>query len=111
MKIIEVSEFLENLIEKTENKTEIKFYTRFIKILNQLEKTLLTKEQILLVEEKLEELDFQSIKEKTYRNIKKKFLKFSTYLEEEFKVVQEGYYTSLGMSFGMMIGLATATIF
>lgn len=111
MKILEVLEFLENLVEKTEKKSEIKFYTRFIKILESLKKLNLSEDKISLIETKLEELDFQSIQEKTYRDMKKKFLKFSTYLEEEFKIIQEGYYTSLGMSFGMMIWLATATIF
>jgi hypothetical protein len=71
----------------------------------------LSEVKIKLIEIKLEELDLQSIQVKKHRDLKKKFLKLTTYLEVEFKLIQEGHYTSLGIVFGMMFGLVIATSF
>ena len=71
MKITEVIEYLENLIEKSDKKSEINFYQRFIQILKSLQNLDLPKDKINLIENKLEELDLQSIQEKQLRYLKK----------------------------------------
>jgi hypothetical protein len=111
MKIQETIEFLTNLIEKTNKKWEINFYRSFIKMLESLSAKKLSEDKIKWIEIKLEELDLQSIQVKKHRDLKKKFLKLTTYLEVEFKLIQEGHYTSLGIVFGMIFGLVMARSF
>ena len=96
------------LVNKTDNKSERKVYDKFIGILSNLQGRDLTEEQVLSIEEKMEELNLKVEPANTKRSFKRKLSSFTKYLQDKLSLVTEGYYTALGMSLGVMLGVAVA---
>jgi hypothetical protein len=109
MKIKDIINFLEDLMNTTDKKSEKAFYKKFSLILFSLEKKGLDKEKVILIENKLEKLDLKVINEKRVKYLKWKLTQFTQFLEEEFSFIESWHYVSLGIVFWMMIGLAIAT--
>jgi hypothetical protein len=109
MNIKETIEFLENLKNNSEKKSEINLYKLFWDILISIEWLKLSEEKIKNISSKLEELNIDSIQEKQYKYIKKQYIAFTQYLENEHKLIEKWRYLSLWMTFWMMFWLAIAT--
>jgi len=70
MKIKDTINFIESLIDNTKKKSEIKFYKIFNNVLLSLENKKLNKDKIILIENKLEELNLTLNQEKRVKYIK-----------------------------------------
>jgi hypothetical protein len=106
MTIIEASQFFKRVLKETVNKREIKVYKNFIDILSNLKTRDLTEIQLLLIEDKIKFLNLKSCPENKRRYFSKKLNVFKQFLNDEFSLITEGYYTALGMSLGMCFGVA-----
>ncbi len=105
MTINDTINFLESLLTQTDKKSEIKVYENFIAILSNLKNRELTNEELQSIEEELETLDLKSNPENKKRYFSKKLAEFKKYLKDKLSLISEGYYTAIGMSLGMIIGL------
>lgn len=108
MKIKDTINFIQDLNNNTQKKSEKNFYNNFTNILSSLEKKDLNKGQIVLIENKLEELDLMSIQDNRIKYLKWKLREFTQFLEKEFSFIEQWHYVSLGMVYWMMIWLAVA---
>jgi len=106
MSITEATEIFKKLLKETSNKRELKIYKGFITILTNLESRDLTEKQLLLVEDEIKILNLKSNPENKRRYFSKKLNIFKEFLKDEFSLITEGYYTSLGMVLGMCLGVA-----
>ncbi|WP_421764798.1 hypothetical protein [Ekhidna sp.] len=104
MKLSEALDFFKDLIEKTNDKSESKVYQGFINILSNLKNRELTEQQLNSIELKLDSLDLLANSENRKKYLKRKLNEFTTYLNKEFSFITEGYYTGIGMVYGMMFG-------
>lgn len=109
MNIKETIEFLENLKNNSEKKYELNLYRLFSELLISLEWLKLPEDKIKNISKKLVELNVDSIQEKQYKYIKKQYIAFTQYLENEHKLIEKWRYLSLWMTFWMMFWLAIAT--
>lgn len=109
MNIKQTIDFLENLQNISEKKCEKKLYNLFSEILNSLDTLDLPENTYKSITEKLKELKIDSVQEKQYKYIKRQYSLFTTYLENEYKLVEKWRYLWLGMSLWMVFGLAIAT--
>jgi len=103
--------FFEDLITKTDIKSEIKIYNSFIAILTDLKSKKLTQKQYQVIEKELDKLELKlaTVNKKRYFN--KKLNIFKNYLLKEFSLITEGYYTAIGLSLGMAFGVAFGASF
>jgi len=111
MKLGDALDILNNLIEKTNSKSELKIYQGFIKILLNLKNRELTDQQVKSIEFKLDSLDLLEKAENGKKHYRKKFNELTTYLNKEFSFIMSGHYTSLGMVYGMMFGSGMGMVF
>lgn len=109
MNIKETIEFLENLKNNSEKKYELNLYRLFSELLISLEWLQLSEDKIKNISKKIEELHIDSIQEKQYKYIKKQYISFTQYLENEHKLIEKWRYLSLWMTFWMIFWLAIAT--
>ena len=108
MKLNKALDHFKILANRTDNKRERKVYDKFVGILSNLQTRDLSEEQILSIEEKMEELNLSEKPIYAKKSPKKKLSLFIKYLQEKLSLVTEGYYTALGVTFGMMLGVALA---
>lgn len=111
MNIIEASSFFEKLLKETDNKREIKIYRSFITILSNLKSRDLADNKLLSIENELKILNLKAYPENKRKYFSKKLNAFKGYLNEEFSLISDGYYTAIGMSLGMCFGVAIGTSF
>ncbi|NQW36145.1 MAG: hypothetical protein HQ471_03975 [Flavobacteriales bacterium] len=112
MNLTETLIFFENLLITTDKKSEIKIYKSFIEILSDLKNRNLSDYQYQLIDEKLNSFEFKTDYKNKRKQFKKKLTDFKKFLISEFSLIQEGYYTGLGIGIGMCFGLALgASIF
>lgn len=105
MTIQETIAFLNNLLSKTNSKSEQKTYTCFINLLKAVKnKEELNSEQLQAIEEHLGSLELRATTSNQKKYIYKKLEAFKTYLKNNFSLIVEGHYTTLGMVFGMIFG-------
>jgi hypothetical protein len=109
MNIIETSEFFKKLLKLTTNKRERKVYQEFSTILINLISRDLSQEELLRIESEIRALKLKSNSKNKRRFFIKKLNMFKQFLNKEFLLISEGYYTSLGMSLGMCFGVAIGT--
>ena len=109
MKINAISDFFKNLINETEEKSEIKVYKKFIAILSDLNNKDLTEKQLKLIEDELETLNLNPPDRKKY--FKLKFTQFTKFLKHKLSMISEGYYTSIGIGLGLSFGVAFGAAF
>ena len=100
----------ESLITKTTKTSEIKIYEKFIYTLTVLDHRAFSKAEIQSIEAALDGLQLESNPDNRKKFFKKSLSKFETYLKDTFDLTNKGYYTqlygSLGLSFGIMFGVA-----
>ncbi|MFT4696926.1 MAG: hypothetical protein ACI9SJ_000042 [Flavobacteriaceae bacterium] len=111
MTIIEASQFFKRVLKETDNKREIKVYNSFIDILSNLKTRDLTEEQFLLINNEIKTLNLKSNPENKRRFFNKKLTIFKRFLKDNFSLITEGYYTTLGISLGMSFGVAIGASF
>ncbi len=99
------------LVSETTEKSEIKVYRDFIKILVNLEKRSFTKSEVQSIETELDALSINSAKTNKIKQLKKSLQQFKKYLKDTFSLITKGYYTYLGITFGASIGLLSGIIF
>ncbi len=104
MKIKATSVNFESLIIETDKKSEIRVYKMFIAVLSDLENKELSDKQIQSIENKLETLQLNESHENRKKYFNKKYSELLKFLKDEFSFVSEGYYTGIGMIFGMIFG-------
>lgn len=102
--------FFESLKTETTKKSEIKVYEKFIYNLSELENRAFSEEQIHSLEKELVSLDLNSNPANRKKFFKKALSKFERYLKEILSLTTKGYYKhlygGLGLSFGVMFGVA-----
>jgi hypothetical protein len=64
----------------------------------------------LLIWKKIEELDLWSTQDKKSKYLKWKLAQFTKFLEDDFSLIEQWHYMSLGMALWMVVGLAIAGI-
>ncbi len=111
MNINEANDFFKSLITGTDKKSELKVYESFIAILSDLKNKDLTEKQLQSIEEKLDTLKLKANPQNRKKHFKRKYTEFTTYLKDEFSLITEGYYTGIGMVFGMMFGTSLGIVF
>ena len=99
------------LVSETNNRSEIKVYRDFIKILTNLEKRNLTESEVDSLETELDALDLNSTAPNKKRHFKKALQQFKIYLKDTFSLITKGYYTNLGITYGASAGLLLGIIF
>ncbi len=105
MTITETMTFFKTLLKETKKKREIKIYKDFVGILSNLKSRDLSDHELMLIENEIEFLNLKS------KHGNRKLNAFKTYLNKEFSLITEGYYTALGMSLGLCFGVAIGTTF
>ncbi len=104
MTINETIDFFERLLTETDLKSEIRLYKKFIAVLHDLTNKSLSEIQILSIEKRLENLQINTNSENRKKYFNKEYISFLKFLKDEFSFVSEGYYTGIGMIFGMIFG-------
>ena len=111
MTINDTINFFESLQTQANKKSEIKIYKDFIAILSILKNRELKDEQYQSIQKELESLKLKSNPNNKRRYYGKKLNEFKTYLEKEFSLISEGYYTAIGIGIGMSLGVAIGASF
>jgi hypothetical protein len=92
------------LLTETIQKREIRIYNKFISLLSGLNKIALSKEQIQLIEQQLDDLKLKSRPANIRKFYNKKYAAFEQYLRTKHSLSTEGYYTAIGLSLGLSLG-------
>tara|TARA_R110001599_G_scaffold203055_1_gene399981 strand:- start:6165 stop:6641 length:477 start_codon:yes stop_codon:yes gene_type:complete len=111
MSIKEALDLFKNLLADTTQKRETKLYKKFIGLLSGLNEMKLEKEKEQQIEEYIEGLRLNAIKERRHRAFTKKYREFTDYLKTKFSFVTEGYYTAVGLSLGLSFGAGLGVTF
>ncbi|MBL4585526.1 MAG: hypothetical protein JKX84_00505 [Flavobacteriales bacterium] len=111
MKLSKALDHFKVLASKADNKPERKVYNKFVGILSNLQDRDLTEDEVQSIEEKMEELNLNGELSNTKRNFNRKPSSFTKYLIEKLSLITEGYYTALGITFGVTLGVAVAPMF
>lgn len=106
MTLTEAIDHFENLLFKTDKKSEIKTYQAFIGILSDLSERDLTDMELQSIEAELERLQLKVKPENEKKYFRKKLATFKEYLKNEHSFISEGYYTGMGIALGMAFGLS-----
>ena len=109
MKIQEALDFIKGLLDRSTRKSEFKFYNNFHKILASLKKREFTEEEIKTIELELESLDLTITSINQFKELKKKYTKFISFLETDFSLITPGHYTNSSMIYGMIFGSGIGT--
>ncbi len=104
MTINETIDFFKRLVIETDKKSEIRVYKKFIAVLSDLVNNNLSEIQIQSIEKKLEDLQLNVNQENRKKYFNKKYNELLKFLKDEFSLISEGYYTGIGMIFGMIFG-------
>ena len=100
--------YVNDLSVNTDNKNEKYIYNIFSNILKSLENLNLNEDQLLLIWNKIEELDLSSNQVKKLKYIKIKLNEFKKFLKDEINLIQEWYYIWIWMTFWMVFWIAVA---
>ena len=104
MKINDAAQLFRNRLSNTNKKDEIKVYERLIAVLEDLEQHHLSSMQIQTIEEKLTSLNLDSDSDKNGKFFNLQFNLFTDYLRTDLSLITEGYYTGIGIVFGILFG-------
>ena len=100
--------FLKKQLSKTNEKSEIKTFERFIGILQKLKEKDLSTEQKEGIESYLQYLELEKIPSFSNEMFKHKLTKFRKYLKNKLRFVPKNYYTTWAASFGLSFAVAFA---
>ena len=104
-------DYFQRLVSETSNKSEIKVYQEFIRIISRLEERDLSEPEIIEIETELTRLDLISNTVHNQRFYNKALAQFEKYLKNTFSLTTRGYYTKTGIALGMTFGLLFGIIF
>lgn len=96
---------IDRLRNETTTKTELNIFSDFLRILSKLKIRELSKEEILSIELKLDELNLESKPMFRKRHFRKALTNFEKHIEESLSLVSKDYYTKLGIVLGASIGM------
>ena len=108
MKLNEALDHFKTLAGRSNIKKEQKVYDKFVGIFSDLNNRASTGEHVLSIEEKIDELHIGVESDTTLRGLKRKLSAFTKFLQEKLSLVTDGYYTALGITFGVALGVAFA---
>ena len=97
--------FLKKQLSKTNKKSEIKTFEKFIGILNNLKEKDLNSEQIDGIESYIKYLELEKIPSFSNEMFKQKLSKFKKYLKTKLRFVPNSYYSNIGISFAISFAI------
>lgn len=100
--------FLQKQLSKTNDKSEVKTFEKFIGILQNLKEKDLTTEQRNGIESYLQYLELEKIPSFSNEMFQHKLTKFRKYLKNKLRFVPKNYYTTWATSFGFSFAVAFA---
>ena len=100
--------FLKKQLSKTNDKSEIKTFEKFIAILQSLKEKDLSPEQIDGIESYIQFLELEKIPSFSNEMFKQKLTKFKKYLKNKLHFVPNNYYTTWTASFGLSFAVGFA---
>lgn len=108
MTIQDASDFIEKLISETENPSDKKIYSKFLKVLSELKQKQLSEKEKKIIEDNLEGIipELNSLKNK-----KKVFRKLIYFLIKKLTIVPKKYYSELGVGLGVALGVSAGMSF
>lgn len=98
-------DYFKSIVSKTSNKSEIRIYKEFIRILTSLEERDLSVSEIKAIETELKRLNLDDAVDHNKRYYKKALTQFEKFLKDTFSLTSKGYYTKIGIALGMTFGL------
>jgi len=93
--------FLKKQLSKTNEKSEIKTFEKFIDILNKLKEKDLSPQKIEGIESYIKYLELEQIPSFSNEMFKQKLAKFTKYLKNKLLFVPNNYYTTWAISFAV----------
>jgi transcriptional regulator with XRE-family HTH domain len=100
--------FLKKQLSKTNEKTEIKTFEKFIEILSKLKEKDLNPKQIEGIESYIKYLELEKIPSFSNDMFKQKLVKFRKYLKNKLRFVPNNYYTTWASSFAVSFAIGFA---
>jgi transcriptional regulator with XRE-family HTH domain len=100
--------FLKKQLSKTNEKSEIKTFEKFIEILSKLKEKDLNPEQIEGIESYIKYLELEKIPSFSNDMFKQKLIKFRKYLKNKLRFVPNNYYTTWASSFAVSFAIGFA---
>jgi transcriptional regulator with XRE-family HTH domain len=100
--------FLKKQLSKTNEKSEIKTFEKFIEILSKLKEKDLNPEQIEGIESYIKYLELEKIPSFSNDMFKQKLVKFRKYLKNKLRFVPNNYYTTWASSFAISFAIGFA---
>ena len=100
--------FLKKQLSKTNDKSEIKTFEKFIEILQKLKEKDLSNEQKEGIESYLQYLELEKIPSFSNEMFKQKLIKFKKYLKNKLRFVPNNHYTTWTASFGLSFAIGFA---
>jgi len=100
--------FLKKQLSKTNEKSEIKTFEKFISILNKLKEKDLSPEQMEGIESYIKYLELEKIPSFSNEMFKQKLAKFKKYLKNKLRFVPNNYYTTWATSFAFSFAIGFA---
>lgn len=104
-------DYFKSIVSKTSNKSEVKVYKEFIRILTRLDERDLSASEIKSIETGLKRLNLDFTVAHNKRYYKKALKQFEKYLKDTFSLTTKGYYTKIGIALGMTFGLLIGVVF
>lgn len=100
--------FLKKQLSKTNEKSEIKTFEKFIELLQKLKEKDLNAVQIEGIESYLQYLELEKVPSFSNEMFKQKLAKFKKYLKNKLRFVPNNYYTTWAASFGLSFAVGFA---
>lgn len=100
--------YLKKQLSKTNEKSEIKTFQKFIKLLQKLKEKDLSTEQMEGIESYLRYLELEKIPSFSNEIYKQKLTKLKKYLKNKLQFVPKNYYTTWTASFGLSFAIGFA---
>ena len=97
--------FLKKQLSKTDEKSEIKTFKKFIELLQKLKEKDLSSEQKEGVESYIQYLELEKIPSFSNEMFKQKLTKFKKYLKSKLRFVPNNYYTTWAATFGLSFAI------
>jgi len=104
-------DYFQRRVSETSNKTEIKVFKEFIRILTRLEERNLSSSEIKAIETELKRLHLDSTISHKKGYYKRALTEFEKYLMDTFSLTTKGNYTKRGIALGMTFGLLFGVVF
>ena len=111
MTIPDFIQFFTNQLDSIDRKSQQRAIKKFIAILNDLEQRNMTSEEKQVIVNELFTLELGpdfDVQKKGYNG---KLSKFTHFLKKRFDLVCQGFYTNMGLIFGMIMGNSAGIIF